>query len=503
MLAQSGDLAANEQKYYQYGGNPGTILGQLTAMANYIASSRYGDPSAAWAHEESAGWYYGGGLVDSKLKTTPVPKPTKTKDPAKPKDSNKLLSTKQLAILSAAGGKIGALQDSINDLNAQYTGLSSYYEVYEQSPQFLNSDGSMNAAGLAQATTDNQTLLGLLTPMLADYQAELPLVEGALGHVIGKQGTVDKEVAANRAIIAANKLKESSIRVSLAKLKAPTGLSSKYASLTSALDTARAKGETTKETAPLRDAISAVKAQMVKSANQIKQEEYPLQSRLADLLKQNTTLSTKDTSLSQLLGGNASSSDPGINSIVTTLEADASNFGTPEWGKNGQFLGIDTTNQGVILSTQTLIDGLNNTITTLGTESSGTTDTTSTALEQLLEQQNLFLSEQVALSTADFATLNQFIPEIPQFASGGPVLDDGLIYAHAGEHVVPRGGTLVQSAAQQRIVHETHIHMDGKAQSLADLIDMRVTHGIKGQAGPILAAQVRRARGGTRIYRGG
>jgi cell wall-associated NlpC family hydrolase len=50
-------------EYFQYGGNPNTGLGQLTAMMNYIAQ-RYGavnGPNNAWSHEVSAGWY-GNGL---------------------------------------------------------------------------------------------------------------------------------------------------------------------------------------------------------------------------------------------------------------------------------------------------------------------------------------------------------------------------------------------------------------------------------------------------------
>ena len=46
-------------EYYQYGGNPTTATGQITAMLNYIAS-RYGTPAAAWAHESAFHWYAGG-----------------------------------------------------------------------------------------------------------------------------------------------------------------------------------------------------------------------------------------------------------------------------------------------------------------------------------------------------------------------------------------------------------------------------------------------------------
>lgn len=51
-------------EYAQYGGNSTTMAGQLLAMANYIRQ-RYGTPSAAWAHEMSAGWYNRGGRLPS------------------------------------------------------------------------------------------------------------------------------------------------------------------------------------------------------------------------------------------------------------------------------------------------------------------------------------------------------------------------------------------------------------------------------------------------------
>jgi hypothetical protein len=47
-------------EYAQYGGNSTTAQGQITGMLNYI-SSRYGDPIAAWAHEQQFGWYDHGG----------------------------------------------------------------------------------------------------------------------------------------------------------------------------------------------------------------------------------------------------------------------------------------------------------------------------------------------------------------------------------------------------------------------------------------------------------
>ena len=49
-------------EYAKYGGNVNTLSGQLTAMANYIAG-RYGNPTNAWGHELSAGWYDKGGYL--------------------------------------------------------------------------------------------------------------------------------------------------------------------------------------------------------------------------------------------------------------------------------------------------------------------------------------------------------------------------------------------------------------------------------------------------------
>lgn len=49
-------LGATLQEYAPYGATSSNPVDQLEAMAKYI-HDRYGDPSAAWAHEESYGWY--------------------------------------------------------------------------------------------------------------------------------------------------------------------------------------------------------------------------------------------------------------------------------------------------------------------------------------------------------------------------------------------------------------------------------------------------------------
>jgi hypothetical protein len=53
-------------EYYQYGGNPNTVAGQVLAFFNYIRQ-RYGSPAGAWAHEMNYGWYDRGGVLKQGL----------------------------------------------------------------------------------------------------------------------------------------------------------------------------------------------------------------------------------------------------------------------------------------------------------------------------------------------------------------------------------------------------------------------------------------------------
>jgi hypothetical protein len=57
-------------EYFQYGGDPNTALGQLTAMMNYIGQ-RWHDPAGAWANEAANHWYATGGAVGSAARRGP------------------------------------------------------------------------------------------------------------------------------------------------------------------------------------------------------------------------------------------------------------------------------------------------------------------------------------------------------------------------------------------------------------------------------------------------
>lgn len=53
---------AGASEYASYGGNSTTAAGQIIGMLNYI-KDRYGNPEAAWLHEQDFGWYDQGGYL--------------------------------------------------------------------------------------------------------------------------------------------------------------------------------------------------------------------------------------------------------------------------------------------------------------------------------------------------------------------------------------------------------------------------------------------------------
>lgn len=96
------------------------------------------------------------------------------------------------------------------------------------------------------------------------------------------------------------------------------------------------------------------------------------------------------------------------------------------------------------------------------------------ALNSLLKEQLQQVSERAAIEGAQLKTLTNFIPQIPHYQKGGPVLDDGLIYAHKGEHVVPVGGTLAVNSTSPAV--HNHISVNGSLAPLLQIIDERVQH---------------------------
>jgi TP901 family phage tail tape measure protein len=95
-------------------------------------------------------------------------------------------------------------------------------------------------------------------------------------------------------------------------------------------------------------------------------------------------------------------------------------------------------------------------------------------LESALKEEVQQLGEKASIDGAQLSTFKNFIPQIPHYKEGGPVLDTGLAMVHKGEHVVPEGGTLVSTGGQAPVFHhKTDVH--GDAAGLIKLIDSRVT----------------------------
>jgi TP901 family phage tail tape measure protein len=98
------------------------------------------------------------------------------------------------------------------------------------------------------------------------------------------------------------------------------------------------------------------------------------------------------------------------------------------------------------------------------------------ALVATMEEQLRITKTNLNISNAQFSTLSNFAAHIPHYEKGGPVIEDGLIYAHKGEHVVPREGQLVAGGnGGQTTVNTTHV-IQGSIAPLIELIDSRVTH---------------------------
>lgn len=108
----------------------------------------------------------------------------------------------------------------------------------------------------------------------------------------------------------------------------------------------------------------------------------------------------------------------------------------------------------------------------------GTGETTeNSALVAALERQNEILARNLATSTSQFGVLQNFEMNLPHFEKGGPILEDGPIYAHRGEHVVPRDGALVSNGGGSSSIHVEHTTvLGGELGPLMKVIDQRIQH---------------------------
>jgi TP901 family phage tail tape measure protein len=242
------------------------------------------------------------------------------------------------------------------------------------------------------------------------------------------------------------------------------------------------KGEEESILRTLRAALARAKAEQAAHKLHVSLESFHLGQKIQGYEKEDLTLSNKDKGLSETdkqlkeaLGGQA-----GAGTALGVIENIAGQLGTVAWDSAGHFVGINTADQGAAFSAGIQLISLQNDLAgvyrSAALPETAATSTENTQLIQLLQQQNTQLAEAYALSQAQFKVLSTFAPNIPHFASGGPVLNDGLIYAHAGEHVVPAQGTLVRDSAQKIPEVHNHFTVQGSMAPLIDIIDQRVQH---------------------------
>jgi TP901 family phage tail tape measure protein len=97
------------------------------------------------------------------------------------------------------------------------------------------------------------------------------------------------------------------------------------------------------------------------------------------------------------------------------------------------------------------------------------------ALLQLQTELTKQANERASISGIELAAIKTFMPQIPHYEQGGPVVDTGLAMVHKGEHVVPVGGSLVSNSAPNvSLNHQTVVQ--GDMAALIKVVDSRITH---------------------------
>lgn len=135
-------------EYATYGGNSTTAAGQAVAMVNYIAQ-RYGDPEAAWAHEQAYNWYASGGPVVSPIAATPTG-----------------------ATAAQSGAWVSAASSMLKDWNTYQSAFSTL--VHEPS--------SGITPAVWTAWTADKSMMGKTNNFLASYMAKFSNPSSVNGH---------------------------------------------------------------------------------------------------------------------------------------------------------------------------------------------------------------------------------------------------------------------------------------------------------------------------------
>lgn len=487
----------------------------IVAAIRYMIS-RYGSGNSTTAAQvmwaRGGGAYSGGGFTHDAAKfPSKVVKGPKVKLPSVPKAPGAIstgMTTKDMRDLAEVGGKVNAIETQIAKVSGTYAADQTRFGPLEGEQQFLNADGTMNAAGYGQKIADDDTLMALDEHLLSLYMQEVPIVSRSLRKWLGRVSKTDSTIESNKRRLLANKEKASSIRMALLALDKPTpnqvakledsiaAIRLRYGGPLKAAETARSlyrgKDKATKTRLadavtfaraaennalePLQYALLSARIKEQQHAQAIKAAKHGLRLDLADIARQDLQLTGADSRLSGVLtgaGGGTSS-----NATVSALEAVAGRLGMIDWGAGGSFVKIDTTMPGEVVSVKADIQSLMNDIGDASNAQSGASTAQDSTLVTLLQQQNLQLAEALALNEAQTMVISGMIADVPQYKEGGPVLRDTMAMVHQGEYVVPKGGALIgtPSGGTGPTVVNLHHEYHGNAAALFQLIDSRIRH---------------------------
>jgi hypothetical protein len=488
--------------YYGYGGNPNTEVGQLVAMANYIRG-RYGTPSGALAHEHSHGWYASGGLVRGHSQGGfPFGQGGDRFAGMPPGQTDMQRIKSAMATISGlVGTSVGSGGDAgrMQELLSYWPQLWSIYDPNLGQPASAYITTTDALGNSIQPTIDQaavNTSAGELTKELGWENQYV----GDLGHARGLAQTWHPRV---ETAIAKR-------RTQIGKLRAD--------------EAAKLKRIRDKINANLK-LIASYQKQVTRLQNKITAEQgksKPNHAAIAGWQKQINDLNQKITDLqgdNQTLGGAGTyvgtggqighvqneygSQITGLQSEVTTLSGYSSALAAMPSTISGStgvggLLGAAKIQQHTLGNELAQLEpaALQAALATANTQyaSSNSSTNASANLASLLQQQNLTLAEQLAVSQAQYNVLANMPPYAGVFHDGGvvpgPIGAEMMAKVKAGETIIPIGGSNTAGAGNDGNVH---VHLHGALRSLEHLIDVQVEKGTRK-----MAASAARPRPGQR-----
>ena len=390
----------------------------------------YKDSAHDYGHFSATGHALGGFVEDvihaargmppkNKKTLADIKAKTKWVDPKKKKPPT-------LKQLDAAYKNVLGIESDVTDKLGQYQSVSSRYSTDEGQAQYLNDDGSLNAAGIAKKTQDDQDLLHRAQDILADYNKELGPVTQQLKDWLGAKSTTQSRIDADNKKLKPIVDKIAGLKPLETALSKPmkdevTPLTAAIAKLRHRWDPiieaavnaeshfkakvwpeiaipahatkadrdriaqrnkdgrAGVADENRRNRGTLRDAVTtarSTKENAINPLNNALDAAKNARHKHADQVKASrfSLRTEKDTLEGQKkrLTDDISSlkaimtgkgGEQGENKAISELESVGGKLGTLEWDtKTGKFLGIDTKNQGAAYDEQTTIDSLNITL---------------------------------------------------------------------------------------------------------------------------------------------